>query len=234
MALLGQAAMILSFDVVSEAIVEHDDWHSHEHLPERLAIPGFRRGSRWTALDGNPRYFVMYEVSELETLASTPYLERLNNPSPWTAKMMTQYRGMKRGFCRLAASSGVGLGRVGLLLRFKPAPEKETSLRDWLSTELMPALPARPGLCSVHLFESALPPDMTKEQSIRGNDAGVDWVLFVTGYSTDVVVRLAENHLSATRLGERNAVGTTSAIYQLDHSLTDREVGMRRDCGGGD
>lgn len=43
MALLDRAAKILSFDVVSEAIIEHDDWLSHEHLRERLAITGFRR-----------------------------------------------------------------------------------------------------------------------------------------------------------------------------------------------
>ena len=46
MPLLGSAAMLLSFDVHAETIEEHDRWHTHEHLPERLAIPGFRRGTR--------------------------------------------------------------------------------------------------------------------------------------------------------------------------------------------
>ena len=31
---------------------EFEDWHSHEHMPERLAIPGFRRGTRWIAISG--------------------------------------------------------------------------------------------------------------------------------------------------------------------------------------
>ena len=63
MPLLGNAAMLLSFDVVPEAIDEHDEWHTQEHLPERLSIPGFLRGTRWVALHGLPRYFVLYEVS---------------------------------------------------------------------------------------------------------------------------------------------------------------------------
>ncbi len=46
--------MLLSFDVAAEVQVEHDDWHSHEHLPERLSIPGFLRGSRWRALASGP------------------------------------------------------------------------------------------------------------------------------------------------------------------------------------
>ena len=102
--------MLLSFDIVPEAIVEHDDWHTHEHLPERLSIPGFVRGTRGVAEQGRPRYFVTYEVRELATLTSAAYLERLNNPSPWTSKMMKHYRGMTRGFCTVAGSFGSGMG----------------------------------------------------------------------------------------------------------------------------
>lgn len=40
MPLPGPAAMLLSFDVVEEAIAEHDQWHTQERLPERLSIPG--------------------------------------------------------------------------------------------------------------------------------------------------------------------------------------------------
>jgi hypothetical protein len=29
MPLLGQAAMLLSFDIVQDAIPEHDEWHTH-------------------------------------------------------------------------------------------------------------------------------------------------------------------------------------------------------------
>src|SRR5437870_1603469 len=117
MPLLGQAAMLLLFDVVQDAIPEHDEWHTHEHLPERLSIPGFVRGTRWVVLHGQPRYFVMYEVEELATLTSNAYLERLNNPSPWTSKMMPYYRGMTRGFCSVAGSFGFGIGHAGLMIR---------------------------------------------------------------------------------------------------------------------
>src|SRR3954466_1913838 len=118
MPLLGHAAMLLSFDVAEEAIAEHDDWHTHEHLPERLSIPGFLRGTRWVVLRGKPRYFVLYEVESLATLSSDAYLQRLNNPSPWTAKMMKHYRGMTRGFCSVSGSFGVGTGAFSVLMRF--------------------------------------------------------------------------------------------------------------------
>ena len=224
MPLLGQAAMLLSFDVVDAAIAEHDEWHTHEHLPERLAIPGFVRGTRWVAVRGQPRYFVMYEVEQLATLTSEAYLERLNNPSPWTAKMMPHYRGMTRGFCSVTGSFGLGIGGIGLLIRFKPAAGANSSLRGWLLQDTLAQLPSRPGIGSVHLFEGALTPKMTNEQRIRGVDAGVDWALLLTGYSSDALASLTQGDLGNAQLERHGAVGILDAMYRLEYSLTAREV----------
>jgi hypothetical protein len=108
--MLGKAAMLLNFDIDEPAIIEHDDWHTHEHLPERLSIPGFLRGTRWIAARGSPRYTVLYEVDRLETLESAAYLERLNHPTAWTSKMMPHYRGMSRALCSVEGSWGQGWG----------------------------------------------------------------------------------------------------------------------------
>ena len=225
MALLGKAAMILGFDVDPEAIGEHDDWHTHEHLPERLSIPGFARASRWVAQTGAPRYFVMYEVAELGVLESAAYLERLNNPSPWTTRMMAHYRGMQRGFCRLSASAGLGLGRSALLIRFKPAPGRDADLRGWLARDVIPSLASRRGLVSVHLFEAALTPPMTSEQSIRGRDSAVDWVLLATGYNSGSVASLRDDYLGEEQFERQGAgPGYTAAVYRMEVTLTDRDA----------
>jgi hypothetical protein len=224
MPLLGQAAMLLTFDIVEEAIPEHDEWHTHEHLPERLSIPGFVRGTRWVASHGQPRYFVMYEVEQLATLMSDAYLERLNNPSPWTSKMMPHYRGMIRGFCSVAGSFGFGMGNAGLLLRFKPSTETGSSLRMWLLQDALPRLPSRPGIGSVHLFEGALTPQMTNEQRIRGADAGVDWALLVTGYSQDSLTSLIQADLGNAQLEKHGATGVLGAMYRMEYSIIQREV----------
>jgi hypothetical protein len=224
MPLLGQAAMLLLFDVVRDAIPEHDEWHTHEHLPERLSIPGFVRGTRWVALSGKPRYFVMYEVEQLATLTSNAYLERLNNPSPWTSKMMSNYRGMTRGFCSVAGSFGFGLGHASLLIRFNSATEKGSSLHKWLLQNILPQLPSSPGIGSVHLFQGALTPPMTNEQRIRGTDAGVDRALLVTGYSQDALASLMQADLGDAQLERQGATRVLSAMYRMDYSMIQREV----------
>ena len=224
MPLLGQAAMLLSFDVAQEGIPEHDEWHTHEHLPERLSIPGFVRGTRWVALRGQPRYFVMYEVEQLATLTSEAYLARLNSPSRWTSKMMPYYRGMTRGFCSITGSFGLGIGYVGLLIRLKPEVGAEPSLRKWLLQDTLPQLPSRPGIGSVHMFEGALTPMMTAEQRIRGADTSADWALFVTGYSQDTLASLMQAQFGNAQLERHGAVGVLDAMYRMDYSLTDRET----------
>src|SRR3569833_1554272 len=224
MSLLGRAAMLLTFDVAAEAISEHDDWHTHEHLPERRAIPGFLRGSRVIALDGPPRYLVMYEVADLGTLTSDSYLQRLNNPTPWTSKMMAHYQGMRRGFCSLTASVGAGLGHAALLTRFTPAASAAADLRDWLSGQLLPRLPTQAGIGSIHLLESAVTPEMTNEQRIRGADAAVDWALFATGYDLDRVAELSTRQLDARHLAEHGAIDVQQAVYRIDYWLSHMEV----------
>lgn len=223
MPLPGKAAMLLSFDVVPDAIPEHDHWHTYEHLPERLSIPGFIRGTRWVASGGERRYFVMYEVEQLATLTSGPYLERLNNPSPWTTKMMAHYRGMTRGFCSVAGSFGSGIGHAGALIRFKPAAGPEPALRKWL-LDTLPPLASTPGIGSAHLFESAATPPMTNEQRIRGADAGFDWTVFVTGYSRDALAKVVQANLGSGPLESRGATDILSAMCAMDYSVTHREV----------
>jgi len=224
MPLLGQAAMLLAFDIVPDAIEEHDAWHTHEHLPERLSIPGFRRGTRWTAIRGQPRYIVLYEVADLATLTSPPYLARLDHPSPWTTKMMPSYRNMSRGFCAVTGSVGSGLGAAGLLVRFAPASGREGSLREWLLRDALPPVVSEPGIGSAHLLEGAATPPMTNEQRIRGADAGVDWAVLVTGYSADAVARLAESALAPAAIDAHGAHGATAALYRMEYTLTDRDV----------
>lgn len=224
MPLLGSAAMLLSFDIAAEAIAEHDRWHTHEHLPERLSIPGFLRGTRWVALEGEPRYMVLYEVADLATLSSQPYLDRLNHPTPWTRQMMAHYRGMRRGLCAVRGSFGLGAGHVGALIRFAPQPGAGPGLHEWLLNQVLPGLPARPGLGSAHLLEGAATPSMTSEQSIRGADAGVDSALVLTGYDRQAVTETALGELAASSLIGRGAASVTHAVYRIDYALARAEL----------
>ena len=84
MSLLGKAAVAMWWSVRPEQRSEFGDWHSHEHFPERMSIPGFRRGSRWSSTTDAEGFFVLYELEQYEVLTSKGYLDRLNAPTPWS------------------------------------------------------------------------------------------------------------------------------------------------------
>ncbi len=224
MPLLGSSAMLLSFDITPEAVQEHDRWHTHEHLPERLAIPGFLRGTRWVATEGEPRYMVLYEVSNLEVLASEAYLARLNNPTPWTTKMMQHYRGMRRGLCVVVGSFGLGQGGLAALLRFAPAPSRAKELQQWLLQDALPRVQELPGLGSAHVLQGAQPAAMTNEQRIRGADRSVDFAIIITGYDREAVAAVAKSLVGAGGLPDHGAVEVEHALYRTGYSLAAAEV----------
>ena len=224
MPLLGSAAMLLSFDIAADAVEEHDRWHTHEHLPERLAIPGFRRGTRWIASGDGPRYMVIYEVESLAVLASDAYLARLNSPSPWTTKMMPHYIGMNRGLCTVLGSFGVGQGGTAALIRFTPEASRADALNRWLLEEALPAIPAMSGLGSAHLLQGAQAAAMTNEQRIRGADRGVDSAIVITGYNSQAVAACANELCGAAGLPSKGALDLSCASYQMSYSLANTEV----------
>lgn len=155
------------WDVAPEMRAEWEQWHSHEHMPERLAIPGFLRGTRYIALSGDPSYFVLYEADRLDTLTSGAYIERLNNPTPWSRKMMPHHRNMVRALCVVREGWGGGVPHV---------------LGTMRSAARLSVPGRRKGLTSAHLLEAQPLPGVTTEQKIRGGDATTNWVLLVGGY----------------------------------------------------
>src|SRR5205085_9545076 len=188
MALLGRAAIAMWWDMAPAWKGEFEDWHSHEHFPERLAIPGFLRGSRSGDATGGEGFFVLYELDDYATLTSPHYLERLNNPSTWSTRLMPHHRNMVRSQCRVLESSGAGVARYTLTLRFAPTAGADERLRAYVRERAGDAA-ARAGTTAVHLLRTE-PPAIgpTTEQRIRGGlDRAASWILLAAGYDIEAL-----------------------------------------------
>ena len=228
MALLGDAVIAMWADFAPEIDPDFEDWHTHEHMPERLGIPGFLRGTRWSATAGGPSYFMMYELESLDVFSSGAYLERLNHPTPWTRKLTPHFRNMMRSPCRAVGSVGAGVGAALLTIRFSPRPGEADPLQGWLVDTVLPDLARRPGLASAHVLvaEPRVMPPPTEEQRIRGGDATADWVLLVEGYDATAIAALPSHALGAGVLRDRGAAPEAVAgVYRLDFALTNVDLG---------
>jgi hypothetical protein len=199
--MLGKAAVVIWCDVRPEARAEFEDWHSHEHLPERLAIPGFLRGSRWVGASGESTYFMLYELDDPTTLSGPAYLARLNDPTPWSRKMMPEHRNMVRSLCVVRERFGGGLPHTLATIRFHSADRR--------------TLPRPKSATGVFLLQSqAMPAAQTTEQKIRGNDRAAGWVGLLGGYDEDEIAA------AARALAAQGTVG----VYRLSYSLAAGEM----------
>jgi hypothetical protein len=222
MALLGRAAIAMWWDISPERKAEFEDWHSHEHLPERLAIPGFNRGSRWAAADGGTGFFVLYELDDHETLTSPHYLERLNRPSPWSTQLMPHHRNMVRSQCRVVATAGAGIARGMLTVRLSPRAAASDPLRAFL-VEQAGRIASLAGTTAAHLLHTESPDiAVTTEQRIRGGrDPSADWILLAGGYDLATLQGLRARELSDDTLSRHGAEDDIRAgLYILSHAFT--------------
>jgi hypothetical protein len=221
MALLGRSAVVIWSDMQDPPA--HDHWHSHEHLLERMAIPGFLRARRMATTEaGVPQYFVVYEVRDAAVMTSPAYLARLNSPSAWTQRTMAQVRSLNRTLCDVKASSGHGVGAHALTLPFAPRDGEAAALRRWIDAELLSALASQPGFTGVHLLERDRSTDRppTEEERLRGKrDAQIDSLLIVEGYEIEGLRALAVT-LPQALAAQGAAEGLRATLYHLAHTMT--------------
>jgi hypothetical protein len=221
MALAGQAALAMWWDMTPAMTPEFEHWHSHEHFPERLALPGFLRASRWRDAAGGHRFFVLYELERHETLSTPEYLARLNAPTPWSRQLMPHHGNMVRSQCRVLASSGGGVARCALTLRLKPASGSADALRIYLDQVTREAA-AQPGITGAHLLATETPAlAATVEQKIRGGaDQAADWIVVLNGYQEDGLRQFAQTRLGAREWANHGGEGEpVTDAFQLSLSM---------------
>jgi heme-degrading monooxygenase HmoA len=225
MALLGQAAVAMWWDMSPDQRSEFEDWHSHEHFPERMSIPGFLRGSRWASSEDSQGFFVMYELADYRTLTSNHYLARLNNPTPWSTRMMPHHRHMVRSQCQILESHGGGIARSIMTIRFSPTEGGAETLRRFLAGRLT-ELPSLRGMTGAHLLQTKTPDaKLTEEQKIRGGDAIADWILVLSGYHAHELLETGKGLLGPQVLIGAGAMPSTSyAMFDLACTLTPSDL----------
>jgi len=226
MSLLGEAAVAMWWNVRPEQRSEFGDWHSHEHFPERMSIPGFRRGSRWTSTRDGEGFFVLYELQKYEILTSRGYLDRLNAPTVWSAKMMPHHINMVRSQCRVGASFGGGVATSLATIRLSPEAGREASLETALLVTLR-ELASKPGLTGAHLLLTDTPTTSvpTTEQRIRGLDRAADWIVLLSGYDPEVVELVVSSKLTTPALRNMGAQEKiTVGHYTLAFTMSSQDT----------
>ncbi len=148
----GRGFMAIWSDVAPDDLALYHDWLLKEHFPERVGIAGFLSARVFRCEVGADRqFFILYETQTPEVLASPAYIERLNNPTPLSKKIMPKLKNFVRGAGRIVQSRGLSSGGAVKVLRFEtPHPLLRDAAKRGALFEQIYALDR---VLAVHLFE---------------------------------------------------------------------------------
>lgn len=191
-------------DVEADHVEEYLRWHSFEHLPERLALPGFVSAERYELIEGpGQRFCCFLDVQDREVFRSPDYQARLDAPTEWTRRLMPRYSRIHRALCEKQWEIGSGLSGLGACLRI--ASNGDEKLKAELKASCAGLL-ERQAITRARLGEldQALTSVESEEKRLRRDEdaGGYDLVLLFDGLSV-VALRSAARDLEAAPLAQK-------------------------------
>ena len=178
------AVLAVWTDAKADGEADFNEWYNRQHVNERCDVPGFLSGRRYRAISGRPRYMALYDTAGSDILSSAPYRKTLDNPTPWTQRIMPSFHNMTRAVLDIEARVGRGYGSVVASIRPRPGVAVPTALAAWLIDRAIPALLEQPGMTGLQLLVSGQnrsANDSTEGQLRSEADATVEWAFFVEG-----------------------------------------------------
>jgi hypothetical protein len=223
MSLQGTGAIIIWNDIAPEGRDEFYDWHLNEHIPERLAVPGFLNGSRYIAISEltKPEFLTLYITRDEAVATSEPYLKRLNAPTPWTTRATSHFRNTSRALTRVVFSQGTGVGGFIGTLRFDGSEAgRAASALLQHHADVFECVARMPRILGVHACQSDLAASSAKTAENRERTdilAAPSGAMLVEGCDGAAVFEaIAELKRSLNFASGPALIGT----YRLEHMRT--------------
>jgi hypothetical protein len=228
MGMKGSAFLAIWHDIAEGQHAEFIEWHTREHMPERLSIPGFTTGKRLHTPDASRHvYGTIYAAENVEVFRSPAYLERLNNPTPWTSAVAPSFQNFLRVACDRVAHAGTGDGGSMATIRFDFTGQGADATLRTKAQKLVDEILALKGVCAVHLglARSEVSSVRTRETELRQvmSEKGFDAVLLIEGsYRSGLEAALAEAQRLALATGVLKS--PLSMVYETAFSITSDDM----------
>lgn len=201
----GGGFLAIWSDVTTERETDYLHWLTREHTAERLGVDGFLSVRVFRALDIEARrYFILYRLASAAALASPAYLARLNEPTPWSRRIMPILGNFARGGGRAAGQAGVGEGGFVAAARLETVPDGDLQAR--LAAAVAADRVASAELLVTDSERSAID---TREKGMRSGDASFAALLLVEGLDRQA----ARSGMERTGLG--GAAGLYAQVFRL-------------------
>jgi hypothetical protein len=130
---------------------EFNAWYDTEHLPERLAVPGFETALRYVATAGSRGYLAVYDTADAGVFDTPEYLKvSFDNSSPWTKRVTGRARIYRSAGAQVYPGDALTAPSARLfLLRFRCLP---ADARDTIVAGMRTNFEQRPETLQVRVF----------------------------------------------------------------------------------
>lgn len=224
--LVGNGFLALWNGVDPARASEYDLWHTREHVPERVGVPGMISAHRYVDGDGPlPTYLTLYDLQDLAVLASHPYRALLERPTSWSSSMRPSFRGFLRLACRPLARLGGGTGGVLMATTLGLRSPAQLSLTERELADLLKGVLAIPAVTAAHI--AIVAPDVPSVPFTIGGelpDYPVDAVLMVEGFNRGALTRSASAIDAWFNESVLRGARTVWTSYSLGYSISRNDV----------
>lgn len=196
---------------------DYDTWHTTEHVPERLSVPGFLLAYRYVLTAGAlPKYFTLYALADIGTLNTDDYRRLIREPTSWTRGMRRDFRNVGRLVCQTIITHGAGVGGFVAVCVVR-------SIDRPFVASLCESLVDLDGISATHFGEvdhSAEPLGLDMPQSSFSH--GACGILVIEGYGAEAL----RSHCEALELDRLDPLFEGWSLYKLVYEL--RKDDLRR------
>lgn len=138
---------------------DFEDWYETEHIPARMAIPGFSHALRYRT-EGDPWHLAVYFLDDTAALQTPEYQALKSDPSERTARMLAHVAGFTRYITDQisdTAAEGTPADLTGtehtlFVVAFDVPAEDRDDFEGWYEDEHVPLLMKVPGWLRVRRF----------------------------------------------------------------------------------
>ena len=230
MSLIGTSVLVNWGGVLEEKEIDYNQWHSMEHMPERISLPGFLRGFRAQGEPGThieDKYFMMYEAKNKEIFVSKKYLERLNNPTEWTKEILSSYISPSRTVCSVIASKSRGFSSFLATIRFLD-PDIDNKFNVEKLKLSIPQIIKLVGVTGMHVLlgDNNFGQMKTEEKKYRSSqgldDQVVSQAIIIEGLNYSALRKAVESFVVENSINIK--VNIKINFYCCQHTLTKQDV----------
>ena len=217
-----RALLLVWTDIPADKETEFNDWYNREHLRERVEVPGFIRGRRFSAISAAPKYLALYEARSAEVMRSEAYLRLKRTRDARSMQFVPLFRNTIKATCDIVSHAGAGEGAFLVLLPITVDSRRRGAFHDWVSKTFFGELVQSMGvMAATYAEQNGATRAMSAAHDVRAGDRHLESVLMIEAASelgaSTAVARL--NPQTLERHGVRPHLAEKPCVFRVLYTL---------------